>query len=95
MCQGQAFIKETHITVDSKKLEHGCRMIYAGVPSFFGFGVGGRLCSNFLASTASPKSELLQVCESLITYWAQAVSGDPADTDSSTLGAKHPVDSYV
>ena len=22
-----------------KKLEHGCRMIYAGVPSFFGFGL--------------------------------------------------------
>ena len=26
-------------TVDSQKLEHGCRMIYAGVPSFFGLGL--------------------------------------------------------
>ena len=25
-------------TVDSKKLEHGCRMIYGGVPSFCGLG---------------------------------------------------------
>ena len=25
-------------TVDSNTLEHGCRMIYAGVPSFFGLG---------------------------------------------------------
>ena len=24
------------LTVDSKKLEHGCRMIHAGVPSFCG-----------------------------------------------------------
>ena len=29
-------------SADSKKLEHGCGMIYAGVPSFFWFGVGGR-----------------------------------------------------
>ena len=34
--------------VDSKELEHRCRVLYAGVPSFF----GGRACSNFLASTA-------------------------------------------
>ena len=27
------------LTEDSKKVDHGCRMIYAGVPSFFG-GLG-------------------------------------------------------
>ena len=27
-------------------MEHGWRMIYAGFPSFFGFGVGGRPCCN-------------------------------------------------
>ena len=27
-----------------KELEHGCRMMCAGVPSFFWFGVGGRSC---------------------------------------------------
>ena len=26
-------------TVDSKKLEHGCRMIHIGFPSFFGLGL--------------------------------------------------------
>ena len=26
-------------TVDSDKLEHGCSMSYAGVPSFFHFGL--------------------------------------------------------
>ena len=26
-------------TVDSKQLEHGCRMVYAGFPSFFGLGL--------------------------------------------------------
>ena len=38
-------------TVASKTLERGCRMISAGSPSLFGFGVGGGSCSNFLAST--------------------------------------------
>ena len=28
-------------TVDSKKLEHGCRMIHAGRPSLFWFGIRG------------------------------------------------------
>ena len=32
-------------TVVSKKLEHGCRMIYAGFTSFFGFGLAGDYCS--------------------------------------------------
>ena len=27
------------ITVDSNKLEHGCRFFYAGCPSFFGLGL--------------------------------------------------------
>ena len=27
-----------HTTVDSNGLEHGCRMMYAGFPSFFGLG---------------------------------------------------------
>ena len=27
------------LTVDSKKLEHGPRMIYAGFPSSLGFGI--------------------------------------------------------
>ena len=38
--------------VDSKKLEHGCRMINAGVPSFFRFGFGRQSCSNVVTSTA-------------------------------------------
>ena len=33
--------------------EHGHRMTYAGVPSFLGFPVGGRLHSNLLASTST------------------------------------------
>ena len=39
------------ITIDSNKLEHGCRMIHAGVFFFMWLAVGGRSCSNFLAST--------------------------------------------
>ena len=31
---------DVHRIVDFKKLEHGCRMIYAGCPSFFGLGFG-------------------------------------------------------
>ena len=27
-----------HFTVDSRKLEHGCRTILSGLPSFFGMG---------------------------------------------------------
>ena len=38
-------------TVDSKLLEYGPRMIYAGVPSSEAFGIGGQSYSNFLAST--------------------------------------------
>ena len=34
-------------TVDSEKLEHGRRIIYAGCPSFFGFWL------DFLASTVA------------------------------------------
>ena len=30
--------------INTQKLEHGWRMIYAAVPSFCGFGVGGRSC---------------------------------------------------
>ena len=33
--------------VDSEKLEHGRRMIYAGGPSSLGFGVEGRLVPTF------------------------------------------------
>ena len=44
------------ITVDPKKVESGFRMIFAGFPSFLGFGVRGQSASNFLASTVpSPK----------------------------------------
>ena len=42
--------KSLHATVGSRKLEYGSEMIWAGVPSFLGFGVGGKPCSNFLAS---------------------------------------------
>ena len=31
-------------TVDSQKLEHGCRLIYAGAPSFFGLRLWGPSC---------------------------------------------------
>ena len=35
-----------------ERLEHGCRMIYAGCPSFRGVGLEDRMsCSYFLAST--------------------------------------------
>ena len=33
------------LTLDSKQLEHGCRMVYCGFPSFFGLWVRGRSCS--------------------------------------------------
>ena len=39
------------LTEDSKRLECGCRVIYAGGPSFFCFGIGVRSHSNFWAST--------------------------------------------
>ena len=39
--------------VDSNKLEHGCRRIYAGVHSFFEIWVREKPCSNFLASAVS------------------------------------------
>ena len=39
------------VTVGSRKLEYGFRMMYAGFPSFFCFGIGRRSYSNFLAST--------------------------------------------
>ena len=48
--KGTIILTTTDI-VDSKKFEHGCRIIYAGFASLLGFGVGGRACSNFLAST--------------------------------------------
>ena len=38
-------------TVDSKKLEYGSGMIYAGFPSYLGFGIGGCSYSNFLVCT--------------------------------------------
>ena len=37
--------------VDSENLEYGFRVIFAGCPSFFGFGTRGLSYSNFLAST--------------------------------------------
>ena len=37
-------------TVDSNKLECGCKMFCAGVPLFFCFGVYGRSCYNFFAA---------------------------------------------
>ena len=37
---------KSKVTVDSKKLEHGWRMIYADFPSFFGLGqLSGFYCS--------------------------------------------------
>ena len=36
---------------DSKKLEHGCRMIYVGGPPFFGFGWQDGHVENVLAAT--------------------------------------------
>ena len=38
---------------ESKKLEYGFRVIYAGVASFFSFGIRGRSYSNFVASTVA------------------------------------------
>ena len=42
-------------TVDSKNIEYGPGTIYADL----GFGVGGRSCSNFLASTVKPDGPAL------------------------------------
>ena len=47
-------------TIASKKLEHGCRMIYASFSFFLWFGVGGWSGSNFLASTV-PSTQLLRL----------------------------------
>ena len=41
-------------TVDSKKLEYGLRVAYAGCPSYFCFGSRGRAYSNCAASTVGP-----------------------------------------
>ena len=38
MGEGGAFGRAAHI-VDSRKLEHACRVLYAGCPSFFGVGL--------------------------------------------------------
>ena len=43
--------EEVGSTVDSRKLEHECRVIYAGFPSSCCFGIRARSYSNFLAST--------------------------------------------
>ena len=37
--------------IDSKKLKYGFKVISAGVPSFFCFGIRGRSYSSLLAST--------------------------------------------
>ena len=37
----------TDTDIDSRKLEHGCRMIYAGVPLVFGVGLEDGHVSNF------------------------------------------------
>ena len=39
------------LTVDSRWLEYGFRVIHGGFPSCFGFGIRGRSCPNFMAST--------------------------------------------
>ena len=58
--------------LDSKKLEHGCRMMYAGVPSFFGLGLEDGPVPTFwpllqktrnaelLTHQASPRAEQLR-----------------------------------
>ena len=47
--------------MDCKKMEHGCRMIYAGTPTFLWFGAPGRSCSNVLASTVRLGAGALRV----------------------------------
>ena len=42
-----------HTRVDSKKLEYGCSVIYAGFPAFSNIGIRGRSYSDFLVSTVS------------------------------------------
>ena len=46
-------------TATSKKLHHGCRMFYAGSPSFLGLGLEDGQRSNVLACTA--RSSLYKV----------------------------------
>ena len=52
------------LQVDSRKLEHGCKMMYAGFLVFLWFGVGGRSCSSFLGSTVvlQPNTLTLGFC---------------------------------
>ena len=45
---------QTTPIVDSEKLGHGCKIIYAGFPSFFGVGLEDGHAPNFLASTVNP-----------------------------------------
>ena len=53
--------------VGSKKLEHGPRTTFAGLPSSLAFGVGGQSYSNFLASTLPPTP-----CTDLLGLWARS-----------------------
>ena len=42
--------------VDSTRLKYRCRVMYAGFPSFSGFGIRGRSYSNFMASSATSRT---------------------------------------
>ena len=47
----QTYTLRPHSRVDSRKLEHEFRVIYADCPSSLGFEDGGRSYSNFVVST--------------------------------------------
>ena len=48
-------------TVDSKKLEHGCSMIYAGFPSFLGLGLEHGPVPTFWISTVVLESDIQRI----------------------------------
>ena len=56
-----------HMGADCKKFAYGPGTIYAGVPSCLGFRIGGRLYSNFLASTLDFQSPKIPINEVLIS----------------------------
>ena len=82
----------TCLAVGSKKLEHACRMMDAGVPSFFGFGVGGRSCPNFLASTVAAR---LPMVPSLVLMVPRLVLGVTVRAGAGLKKCQHGSEVYL
>ena len=65
-----------YCTVDSRKLEYGPRMIYAGFPHSLGFGLGGQSYCNFLAATVPGLGSTYQVMVHSLCFSLGHVSYD-------------------